>query len=112
MADAQDMTLACPVGHPSDAGHKACPLCGRKYVSQEEVVLPPTKEEALALARAVRRAAKNGEAVIPAARVAGESTTWTRTEVSTKLATVTLAATFVTALVMSEGVLAAMGAIS
>ena len=52
------MTLVCPVGHPSSDGARTCPLCGRKYVKEELVVLPPTKEEALALWRAKRRAEK------------------------------------------------------
>ena len=58
------MTLACPVGHPSAEGMKTCPLCGRRYVKEEQVVLPPTKEEVLTEWRARRRAAKAAAAQV------------------------------------------------
>jgi hypothetical protein len=87
------MTRLCPVGHPSGEGLKHCPLCGRKYVRPEQVVLPPTKEEALAQWRANKRAERAAAQVvadIPVARDSPEqaeqlpalpdSSTWTMTE--------------------------------
>lgn len=102
------MSRACPVGHPSAAGMKSCPLCGRKYVDEKQVVLPPTKEQVLSEWRAKKRAARAAaaeaaaqeatavataaETVIPSARTSTEdhsaedhdvdlvdrSTTWTQ----------------------------------
>ena len=82
------MSRACPVGHPSAAGMKNCPLCGRKYVDETQVVLPPTKEQVLNDWRARKRAARAAaaeaaaqeatavaaaaETVIPSARASAE----------------------------------------
>jgi hypothetical protein len=114
---------------------KACPLCGRKYVKAEHVVLPPTKDEVLSKWRADRRAAKAAAAAekeaaaatavteapaIPAAREHSEampdvlpqleterSTTWTSTpiEVAPKLLLGGAAAMFTTAFALGEGAL-------
>ena len=102
---------------------KACPLCGRKYVEADQVVLPPTTEQVLSERRARRRADREAAAavaaaqtVIPSARTTDENdgaavdltdkgTTWTRTvEVAPKLLSVAAVATFVSAFALGEGV--------
>jgi len=112
---------------------KNCPLCGRKYVKEELVVLPPTKEEVLSQWRARRRAEKAAsaaaapavddttesaapaETVIPAARTSEESATWTfaalssPVEVQAKLLSVGAAAMFVSAFALGESVMALTG---
>lgn len=54
---------------------KNCPLCGRKYVDENLVVLPPTKEQVLTEWRARKRAARlaAAEAAIPPARASADS---------------------------------------
>ena len=118
------MTRACPIGHPSAPGMRACPLCGRAYVAADQVVPPPSKDEVLAAWRARRRAERDAAApavaeaeppLVPAARTSPEegvelrldeaSTTWTRSiEVAPKLLSVGAAAMFVTAFALGEGV--------
>ena len=106
------MTRACPVGHPSAEGMTFCPLCGRKYVKEAQVVRPPSKEEVLAAWRAKKRAAKAAaeqpepvvaETVIPAAR---ESVDAIALEIAPKLLTVGAAAMFVSAFALGESVMA------
>ncbi|MCU1600745.1 MAG: hypothetical protein JWO22_1454 [Frankiales bacterium] len=53
---------------------KCCPLCGRKYVKEELVVLPPTKEEVLTEWRAKRRAAKSAAAALATAETTETAT--------------------------------------
>ena len=106
------MTRACPVGHPSAEGMTFCPLCGRKYVKESQVVRPPSKEEVLAAWRARKRAARAAaeepaavpaETVIPAARVSSESMA---IEIAPKLLSVGAAAMFVIAFALGESVMA------
>ena len=105
------MTRACPVGHPSAEGMTVCPLCGRKYVREAQVVRPPTKEEVLAAWRAKKRAAKatgdepvaaSAETVIPAAREPVEASI----ALAPKLLTAGAAAMFVSAFALGESVMA------
>src|SRR4051812_20239919 len=107
------MSLACPVGHPSADGMKSCPICGRKYVPADLVVLPPSKDEVLAEWRARRRAAKAAEAaaagaetIVPAARESEEDLEppGRFVELAPKLLTVGAAAVFTGAFVLGESV--------
>lgn len=94
-----------------------CPLCGRKYVKEAQVVRPPSKEEVLAAWRAKKRAARVAadqpaadepaaacaETVIPAARESMEAVSL---EIAPKLLTVGAAAMFVSAFALGESVMA------
>lgn len=122
-------TRACPVGHPSAEGMKSCPLCGRKYVKESQVVLPPTKEQVMSEWRTKKRAARAAaaeaaaleaqetteEPAIPAARESVEGTvdltdrvsSWAQSlEVAPKLLSVGAAAMFVSAFALGESVMA------
>lgn len=52
------MNRACPVGHPSAADMKHCPLCGRAYVPLDKVTQPLTKAQIMVAVRERRRAAR------------------------------------------------------
>src|SRR3954447_6346504 len=115
------MSRVCPVGHPSAAGMRSCPLCGRKYVSEEQVVLPPTKEQVLAEWRARRRAARvAAETALPTETVVPDRTCEEEAldpypeprrpvvplEVAPRLLSVGAAAMFVSAFALGESVMA------
>ena len=96
------MTRACPVGHPSAEGMTFCPLCGRKYVKESQVVRPPSKEEVLAQWRARKRAARAGVDVPQPVAIAAVAPGFP--VIAPRLLTTGAAAMFVSAFALGESV--------